>query len=88
MNLLMAVLHFDFKWGLFPPSHFASQGCGWMSLLQISRVVANVLNNPSRTADSGLPSTLGSGLVLTVPHTYIAACYEILQRASDLNELL
>jgi hypothetical protein len=55
--------------------------------LQILRVAAKILNKQSRTADKGWSSSLGVGRGAnnTSPQKK-KACYEMSQRASDLDE--
>jgi hypothetical protein len=51
------------------------------------KVVANIMNKQSRTADKGWSSILGwLGGVLTTPHSKNVSCYIIFtQKASDLD---
>jgi hypothetical protein len=54
--------------------------------LQIWRVAANILNKQPRTADKGWPSSLGVGQGATTHHRKKRiVCYEMSQRASDLD---
>jgi hypothetical protein len=53
--------------------------------LQIWRVAANILNKQSRTADKGWPSSLVVGRGAKTPHRKKETCYEMLQRASELD---
>jgi hypothetical protein len=53
--------------------------------LQIWRVAAKILNKLSRTADKWCPCSLGVGRGVTTPHCNKIVCYEMLQRASDLD---
>jgi hypothetical protein len=45
--------------------------------LQIWRVAANILNNQSRTADKGWPSSLGVGRGAKTPHRKKETRYEM-----------
>lgn len=54
--------------------------------LQMWRVAAYILNNKLRTADKGWSSSFLFGRRLSARHRKRAACYEMLYRASDLDE--
>jgi len=52
----------------------------------IWRVVANILNKQSRTADKGGPPPWGLGEVLTTPHRRNVSCYQLFTWiASDMD---
>jgi hypothetical protein len=53
--------------------------------LQILRIVANILNKQSRTADKGWSSSFGVGRGANNTSPQKKACYEMSQRASDLD---
>jgi hypothetical protein len=55
-------------------------------VLHIWRVAVNILNKQLQTADKGWSSSwlLGEGLI--TPHHITPACYEVLHRASELDE--
>jgi hypothetical protein len=55
--------------------------------LQIWRVAANILDKESRTADSGLSSSLGLGGSLQPSHVKLNICYETVRTASDKDGL-
>jgi hypothetical protein len=63
------------------PPQVAGGGDG----LQTCRVDANIMNKHSRTADKGWSSSLGLGAELKTAHRKKKACYEVTQRASDLD---
>jgi hypothetical protein len=52
---------------------------------QIWRVVANMLNKPSRTADSGWPSSLGFGREANNHSRKGFTCCEVFPTASEMN---
>jgi hypothetical protein len=54
--------------------------------LQKWRVVATVLNKQARTVDSGGPSSIGGlGEGLTPPHRKSQTCYELFEKAPELD---
>jgi hypothetical protein len=83
--LFLVVLEHHVKWvpchhGMTRPQ-VADGGEG----LQIWRVDASILNKQLRTADKGWSSSLGLGRGLTTPHRKKIVCYEMSQRALDLD---
>jgi hypothetical protein len=71
--------------GPLSPCHGASSSCGWREGLKIQRLVANVLNNQSRTGDNGWSSSFGVGVGLTIRHRKNITCYEMFQNALELD---
>jgi len=53
--------------------------------LQVWRVVANIFNKQSLTADKRWSSSLGVGRGATTPHRKKVICCEMFQSASDLD---
>jgi hypothetical protein len=71
-------------------SHHHGMVCSWVAEggdnLHIWRVIANILNKESCTANKGWSSSmLGLDKGLTTPHHKKPACYEMLHRASELD---
>jgi hypothetical protein len=53
--------------------------------LQLWRLAANILNKQPRTNARGSPPAWGLRVRLTTPHRKKQICYEMLQKASDLD---